>query len=122
MDNILYYYHYTLSAQTYRYTSNYFAMTRQLELCRYGVRFLALLMTKDNKDDYDQLQKHTCSHHAAYMERASKRAQIYQTLRMGLLDHIMMNAWTTTEQVYGYLQQSYFELLDQALGDVRAKV
>ena len=97
-------------------------METQLELCDHGVQFLAVLMTKDNKEDYDQLRKRTGSDAAtemkAYMERANTRAQIYHTLRMGLLDHIIIYAWTTPEQVCGYLRQSYFERLDQALGEV----
>lgn len=99
-------------------------METQLELCRHGVRFLAVLMTKDNKEDYDQLQRRSCLDPAtnmkSYMERADKRAQIYHTLLMGLLDHIMIYAWTTREQVCDYLRRSYFERVDQALGEVLA--
>lgn len=100
-------------------------METQLELCRFGVRFLSVLMTKDNKEDYDQTRAHNNKNVPevmhSYTERANTRAQIYHTLRRGLLDHIMIYAWTTREQVCDYLRQSYFERVDQALGEVLTK-
>lgn len=100
-------------------------METQLELCRHGVRFLSVLMTKDNKEDYDQTRsgchKNVPDVIHSYMERANTRAQIYHTIRRGLLDHIIIYAWTTPEQVCGYLRQSYFERLDQALGEILVK-
>lgn len=100
-------------------------METQLELCDHGVQFLGVLMTTDNKEDYDRTQagdhKNVPDVMHSYMERVAKRAQIYHIIRMGLFDRILIYAWTTPEQVRGYIRQSYFERLDQALGEVLVK-
>ena len=99
-------------------------MEDSLELCRHGGRFLATLMTRDNKEDYDHLQASVRTNiiedMQAYMDRAAKRTDIYKTLRWTLLDQIRTSCWTTPDEVCTYLRNAYFERLDHALGEVLA--
>lgn len=99
-------------------------MDKSLELCQKAGLFLASLMTKDNKEDYDQTRarhgKNVPQAMQAYMERSNKRAKIYDHLRHSLLDHILIYGWTSHDEICNYLRRAYFERLDHVLGEVLA--
>ena len=99
-------------------------MIKSLVLCQRAGLFLASLMTKDNKEDYDRTRtrrdKNVPQAMQAYMERANKRAEIYDHLRRSLYDHILIYEWTSYEEVCNYLRRAYFERVDHVLGEILA--
>ena len=102
-------------------------MEQVLVLCRDAGNYLSVLMTMDNKRDYDCIQRlRTSSHVLAgstmkdYMERASKRTHIYKDLRHSLHDVILEHEWTNLKQIKAYLNKAYFERIADDIGEILA--
>lgn len=102
-------------------------MEQVLVLCRDAGNYLSVLMTMDNKRDYDCIQRLQNSSYVPpgstmkeYMERASKRAAIYKNLRDSLLDRIIEHEWTNLKQIKAYLISVYFERVADDIGEILA--
>ena len=102
-------------------------MEQVLVLCRDAGNYLSVLMTMDNKRDYDCIQRlHTSSHvlpgntMKEYVKRASKRAAIYKDLRDSLFALMLEHEWTNLKQIKEYLNNAYFERVADDIGEILA--
>ena len=103
------------------------SLEQQLALSRDAGKYLSVLMTMDNKQDYDRIHR---SHKSSqtpcfitlqkYMERSSKRALVYKALSDSLLDVIVEHEWTNLEQINAYLNKAYFERVADDIGEILA--
>ena len=103
------------------------SLEQQLALCRDAGKYLSVLMTMDNKRDYDRIQRLLNSSQTPclitmqkYMERASKRALVYKALCDSLLDVIVEHEWTNLKQIKAYLNKAYFERVADDIGEILA--
>lgn len=86
---------------------------QSINLSKYGNKVLALLMTQDNQKDYKK-HKHNFN---KYKERAAKRMNIFNNIRINLCDVILEKKILTHQDVKKYVTNTYLTYILFELND-----